>query len=449
MVNYAVRRSIPYSLAQALIGWSALAATLATALAFGGDTPLAWIALAVVAHALLGAQVALNLARGAPGAAHRAALPLVFFLLALVWGLIQTIAAPATWAHPLWALVPAGTPTISADPIAGQHYVLRLTTYAALFWIVLNAATNARRATAFLTVIALFSTLLAAYGLAASLTGINPVLGPLEDGNVKATFLNRNSYATYAIFGILANLGLYLQVMQTREPTRDRRRALRHVIERFFASGWIFAFGALLCLAALLIGGSRAGSAAGILAIAVLALCVRSSFGKSRALWIPVAVGIIVVLIGLSGTVRGRIARAGADPREFVYPEIIAGLGERPILGHGLGAFGDTFHARVPLEAAGFEWSRAHNAYLQNLWELGLPAAALFYAPLAWLGFALLRGAWVRRRERLYVSVALAAYVAGGLHALVDFSFQIPAVCALFAVLMGIGCAHARPRLRA
>ncbi len=449
MVDYAVRRSVPSSLAQALIGWAALAATLATALAFGGDTPLAWITLAVIAHALLGAQIALNLARGAPGAAHRAARPLMLYLFALVWGLAQTAPAPAALAHPFWALAPGGTPAISADPIAGLHHILRLTTYAALFWIALNAATNARRATAFLTAIALFSTLLACYGLAASLTGVNPILGPLEDGNVKASFLNRNSYATYAIFGMLANLGLYLQVMQNREPARDRRRALRQVIERFFGTGWVFAFGALLCLAALLMGGSRAGSTAGILAIAVLGLCLRSSFGRTRALWLPVAGGLAVVIFALSGTVRDRVARAGTDPREHIYPEIIAGLSERPILGHGLGAFGDTFHARVPLEAAGFEWSRAHNAYLQNLWELGLPAAALFYAALAWLGLALLRGAWVRRRERLYVSIALAAYVAGALHAMVDFSFQIPAVTALFAMLMGIGCAHARPRLRA
>ena len=88
--------------------------------------------------------------------------------------------------------------------------------------------------------------------------------------------------------------------------------------------------------------------------------------------------------------------------RFVIYPIIIEHLGDRLWLGHGFGAFHDTFRPLVPLEAASAEWDFAHSTYLENLWEMGLPAALAFYGALTWVSVVIFRGAVKRRRNRLY-----------------------------------------------
>ena len=58
-------------------------------------------------------------------------------------------------------------------------------------------------------------------------------------------------------------------------------------------------------------------------------------------------------------------------------------------------------------------------------------------------------GVRLRRRDRVFSLVGLAAAILVGVHALVDFSAQIPAVAVTFATLLGLGCAQAQGRSRA
>jgi O-antigen ligase len=125
---------------------------------------------------------------------------------------------------------------------------------------------------------------------------------------------------------------------------------------------------------------------------------------------------------------------------------MLANIGDRLVLGHGFGAFQDTFRPLVPLDAAAAEWARAHSSYLENLWEMGLPAFLAFHTALAWIAVRILRGALTRRRNEVFPIVALCCIVAGGLHSLVDFSLQMPATGAIFAFLLGLGWAHSWPR---
>ena len=83
-----------------------------------------------------------------------------------------------------------------------------------------------------------------------------------------------------------------------------------------------------------------------------------------------------------------------------------------------------------------------YNTYLENAFELGLPAASVFF--LALLGLVLLcfRGVRLRQRDWVYPATGVAVSVLVGLHATVDFSLQIPAIAFLYATIMGIACAQ-------
>ncbi|MFK7877190.1 MAG: O-antigen ligase family protein, partial [Paracoccaceae bacterium] len=275
-----------------------------------------------------------------------------------------------------------------------------------------------------------------------------PILGEAASNVMTASFVNRNSYATYAMFGVLTNLGVYLNMVDEGSATAGKRR-WRNMIETFFGGAWIFAIGTLLCLAAVALTASRAGALSGIVGLIVFALAwaakqQSSESGRSTASGLLVFVGL-TALVGFiayasSDVLIGRLMRAdGEELRFLVYPQIIEGIQARPLLGHGLGAFQDVFRASVPQEAGFAEWDLAHSSYLENAFEMGLPAAGAFYLALGLIGAKLVQGVRIRRRDRIYACVALACFVTALVHATVDFSLQMPATASLFAVLLALG----------
>ncbi|MEM9474860.1 MAG: O-antigen ligase family protein [Pseudomonadota bacterium] len=414
---------------------------------FGANEPVYWSLLAFSVLPLFIAQLVLGAMRGMPHSGYALVIPALLYLAVLGWGQLQTLPAPIQgWAHPYWLLVPEAIPSISANPISGQHIVMRLTMYGMIFWIAINATANRNRALWLLRSFAVFSAGLAVFGLLTVIAGFNPVLQGFATSNVSATFINRNSYATYAVFGLVTNLALYLQMVRMdQESAGSGGKHIRVFIEAFFSGAWLFGFGAMLCLSAVLLSGSRAGTAAAIVAVLAIFACLRERQRQNAALWVSLAIVLGAVATTLSETVVTRVLQTQGDGRFIIYPHVVDGILDRPLLGHGLGAFHDTFRARVPLEAAGAEWERAHSSYLENAYELGLPAAAVLYMSLSWIGIVLLRGAHIRRRDRVFPSVALACFLAGALHSMVDFSLQMPAIAAMFAFLTGIGWAQSWP----
>jgi len=448
MVEHAVRRSPLASISQSVIGWSTLFLTLLFVLLYGGNSPAYWTLFGFAIICLFALQCLLTVVRGGHWANARLLAPALLYLSVLTWGLLQTWSAlPSSWSHPFWTLVPEADATVSATPVSGGHGVLRLANYAMIFWIAVQASMNAKRSKRFLALFALWSTALALFGLYAALSGNNPILLDQATSNVSASFINRNSYATYAAMGLVTNLGLYLHLVRSgATPSGSRGSAFRGFLERFFSVAWIFLFGAVICLSALLLTASRAGVASGLVAAIILFVMMRRYSGSSKIVWLLAAVLLGAFLTVLSENVLTRALQQTSDLRFIIYSIILDHLDDRLWLGHGFGAFHDTFRPHLPLEAASREWDFAHSTYLENLWEMGLPAALAFYGALTWVSVVIFRGAVKRRRNRLYPVVAFACIVAGALHSLVDFSLQMPATTAMFAFILGIGWAHAWPR---
>ena len=71
------------------------------------------------------------------------------------------------------------------------------------------------------------------------------------------------------------------------------------------------------------------------------------------------------------------------------------------------------------------------------------PAALALFAAIGGLAVVCLRGVRRRHRDWAYPALGVAASVLVGVHALLDFSLQIPAVAILYACIMGVGCAQA------
>lgn len=425
-----------------LTGWGLFVVLWGGVLALGANRPVSWILMSLLILILFGITLLLDMIQKRPNALNGVWLPIAFYLCALTWGLIQLLpsVSPENWAHPLWALVPESSTHISATPSQGAHVLMRLAAYGMVFWIAVRTAATPRIAYTYLRAFAIFSMALAAYGIYAVNTGSNIFLGDLASQHLSASFVNRNSYATFAGFGLLASLGLLLRAAGSWE--RQRRRALLGLLEGLLSGGWLWITGILLCGGALMLTQSRAGAVAALIGVLTLLTTIRTR--GSKAAYGPVliigAITAVVLYSASAGTVERIVETDGtSDGRFLVYPRIWELVMERPLLGHGLGAFEDVFRAAVPVEAATGAWDKAHNSYLENALELGLPAAAAFYLALALIGLRLLRGLLSRRRDRAPVAVAFSCFLLAGFHAVFDFSLQMPALAASFAWLIGIG----------
>ena len=441
----------PLPRAQANLGWATLGLVLLSALPFGANVPAAWTLLAFLVLVLFALQVALLFVRPAAVALKHTSLPVALYLAVVLWALAQSVLpVEEVFAHPLWARAPEGAiPRIGADPGKGVHVALRLATYGMIAWLMAAAALRAEQAWTYLMAIAGFSTALAVYAIFTGLSGVNPILGGNAGagGQFTATFINRNSYATYAAFGMLVNVACYLH-LSGANPAADELSALRNFLENFFSGGWVFALGALLCGAAVAMTESRGGGLAALLGVATLVAALRSQRqGGQAALWGTLGAIVLFVAVVLgTGTLDRLLADDASGARPIVYAAIVENLSERPWLGQGAGAFHDTFRAYLPAEAARAEWDLAHSSYLENAWELGLPMAAVLYLALALVALRLIHGLRVRKTDAEIPAVALAVMVTGSAHATVDFSLQMPATAALFAAILGIGWSQSFPR---
>ena len=112
--------------------------------------------------------------------------------------------------------------------------------------------------------------------------------------------------------------------------------------------------------------------------------------------------------------------------------------------GIGYGAFEQAFqpyrgedvpHLRFLLE----------NTYLETVFELGVPAALLWFGMLGALLIQCLRGVMQRVRDRVYPTIAVASAAVAGFHSMFDMSLQIPAVAMTFSAILGVGVAQSWP----
>lgn len=408
--------------------WLPLAVLLALApVPLGSNRPLAWTVLAV-ALALV-----LLLNRGGTGRLPRVVWAAVAGWLAVVgWALLQAVSwTPPSWHHPLWAEAGMASGAVAVDPALAVEGAMRLLSYGVAFLLAVGVTREAEAARRLVASLAMVSGVIAVYGLIVHLGGLGTILWwdkwTYVD-SLTATYVNRNAAATLFGFGLLCALALLL----------SRR-----------APGWPWVVVAVTG-PALLLTQSRAGVAAALLGAVVLGgavVAVRRPSARrlGRGLALAVLVGGVFAVAAGEG-VGTRLASTDLTDtdRAPVHAAVAAAIAERPWLGHGLGGFNRAFAAYRPA-SLDQHWDKAHSSYLENAFDLGLPAAVLFYAVLAGLAGICGTGVLRRRRHRVYPALGLAALILAGAHGVVDFTLQMPANAAWLAVLAGIGVAQSSP----
>lgn len=387
--------------------------------------------------------------------------PICLATVPLVWAVFQLFSWCGSWTHPFWDIVSAQLsqpiePRISLSPEKTATAWMKLASYFLVFFLSFQFNRRSDRAASTFDMLAYAGFVYALYGLYALWADDDTLFwfdNSAYRGNVRSTFVNRNSYATYAGLSLLALLPMLMaRVRESLVYGVHSYFGLQFFIEKLLLRGWLPLLMCMTMCTALFLTHSRGGFLSTMLAIGVFFLSLYLS-GRLKNGKAMVGLVLMMMLIALSfwsssDKLLERLDRISLDERGgrmSVFAILERAISENLWLGVGYGSFAQSFRLYRDETVAGY-YTAAHNTYLENLFELGLlPAAALFLS-IAWLGFGCLRGVWRRQRNWHYPAIGFAATVLVGTHALVDFSLQIPAVAYTFALLLGAGYAQALPR---
>jgi O-antigen ligase len=380
------------------------------------------------------------------------------FFAVLAWGLFQLAPfSPASWHHPLWADVESvlGREVAAAISLVrgdGLESILRIFTYGCVFFLALHLGRDRRRAEQLFWALGLIGTACALYGLGVYFAGADQVLWvetAKGGGVVRGTFINRNNFATLTGLALVCLSGLYLQgFFRTLARGHVGRDRLYQLLQQAFVRGAFLLAAMLILLTALFLSQSRAGVVASLTALSVLIIfqgLLVGRAGRTRTLLVLSVLTMVLAVFFLSGD--GWLDRlTGTDiereKRLQVYGQTWDAIGQSPWTGYGIGSFEQTFFMFADEQTV--TAYKAHNDWLEMIFELGLPLALVWFLVLGGLGLRCLLGFFRRRRDHVYPLAGFAASLLVGLHALVDFSLQIPAVAAFFAVILGVGVAQSR-----
>jgi O-antigen ligase len=382
---------------------------------------------------------------------------IALFCVVVVWATLQCLPfTPAAWHHPLWSQAQEYfgeqvVSSVSVDRVASTSRLFRLVTYAAIFWLAYSFCLDPQRARTLVKSVAMIVALYAAWGLIVYGTGNTTILWFQKwayNYDLTGTFVNRNSFATFAGLGLLATVALLFETMRKRIDFGESRRGIfKSTVEFLVVHARWLTLAALGIATALLLTHSRAGAISTILGLVAFLVAV-SAAPSLRAQWqtkfgisLIVALGILV-LIGDKVTV-GRLSETSFedDGRVRIFELTLQAIRDWPFVGTGLGSLRDVF----PLyrtEDLPLAVDRAHNDYLETVVELGLPAAVALFLSIASLLWICLMGVRRRRRDALFPCIGIGATTLVAVHSLVDFSLQTPAVTSIYLLLMGAAVAQ-------
>ncbi len=438
-----------------------LAIVLIAPLPFAAISVWAWAPLAALTAVLLAVWAAL-LASGRLGlsvAPRKIALPALLFGATVVWILVQMAPfTPSSWHHPIWSEAASGLKTelsgrITIDPYETSSALARLLWYAAVFWLALQACREEKMARRALNALAFAGFAYAAYGLVIEFGGFERILWLRKVAyldSLTSTFVNKNSYAAYAGIGLICLTALILRRMTalgTAGTALGER--LARSLNVLFAQSWYLLFAWIVVLTALILANSRAGLISSLLGIfALLGSLTLSRSGSRRVLlWSMAVVAVAVAgFFVVSGDLVGRRFASSIEQtraRVAIYELTMEAIADAPVLGMGYGTYRRVFQIyRKPIPEFNTPAAQAHNTYLENALELGIPAALALVLSIGLLVLQCFRGVRRRRRGAIYPATAVGIGVLLGFHSSIDFSLQMPAVAVSFAFILGLGCAQ-------
>ena len=382
------------------------------------------------------------------------AVPAWLFLAVMGWCAAQSLLnAPASWMHPFYSVMHdagvTGEAHLSLWPDAGITAIMKLCSYALVLVIsfMLHQSQTVLNRSARWILWAGFAYSL--YGLIMYFNHEGAILwfnGQYGYDRLHATFVNPNNFATFAGLTLLLALPQLLEAL--REASRyglNTNFGRHYFYDKLVMHHWPLLIQMTVISTALLLTQSRGGVLATACAFLVF-FAVLQLAGKMRgnaAILSALLLVFLYLVFDQSGdAVTARFNSNMTDnDRLLVFDLVHQANLQNPWLGHGLGSFEKSFRLYRDERITAY-FDKAHNTYLELIFEMGYPATIGLCVSVVMVLARCMKGVKQRRQHYMYPAIGVSAGVLVGVHALVDFSLQIPAVAYVFCLILGIAVAQ-------
>lgn len=372
----------------------------------------------------------------------------ILFCIPIIIGIVQQ----SNWfpgaAHPDWLYVD-GASAITIDRDATQREVLKLAGLAAAFLTGLSIGRSNRRAQVFY---ALFITCAGVYCLATFLDfAVDParIFGvdrTVHFDRLSGTYVSANTAAT--LFGVFAIFAAARIVQAHKEISAAYETALAQG-EATLRRAPIAIITLLLALVCLMLTASRGGVVITLVALSTLAVwewvAQDTKFRKSRS--IIGVVGLVCGLALVSALLGGGLlidrwdtVAGSSDSRMIMMQTHWNAFLGAPVWGNGLGSFDriNDMHQTIANWEVLHRQNAAHNVYLQWLEEAGIVGAISMFACVLVVHMLIYSGLRRRARMRTWLRAQMAVSILIAVHAIIDYSVQVPAFALQWAALIGV-----------
>lgn len=380
----------------------------------------------------------------------------ILTLVFIGWGFVQALAPIGLEASIAMSAVDdilQDLATISVAPYHTLSNTLYYLAHAAFFYLVYATVSRRIKAAEFIRFAGISGGLYAAYGFIVFVSGNDTILWYEKWaglGSLTSTFVNRNSFAAFVGLGLQCLIAYaYFWTQDELAEGRKGRELLRHFLDTILTKAWWLPLAIILAAIALLLTNSRGGFGSVVIGMICLLLLSPNRYQREHSIWRTFVVYVFFALVGvllfsLSGSVlEGRLQNdASFDQRFVVYPIILDAIMDRPILGFGLGTFDEVFRI-FRTEDVTIYFDRAHNDYLELAITAGIPAMAIFLSAFMIVLVYLARRLRFGAQYRSFIALGISTSVQLGVHSLVDFSLQMPAVSYLWAAILAASVAVA------
>jgi O-Antigen ligase len=394
-----------------------------------------------------------------PGSARLQSPPALGEAVAL---LAKDISLPKS--DPLLHLGKTTRATISVNALETRRRAGELLSFVALFALVASWTDSVRRVRYLSTSVVLVGSLVGIEALVQYLTWNGRIywIRKVPPSSAFGPFVNHNHFAGYVEMIVPVAVAMIFILSDgwrgDRSGSQDMiptgRFALDLRAPRNSEGTWgkvvLLLFATTVLLVSLLLSLSRGGILSSLASGLVLFGLLWRGHRSRRILWtigicLPVIVVGLIVWIG-GNAVRERMSdlreiktEASFRSRVIIWETIVTHVPDFLWGGAGLGAFEDSFAAYTP-RGSSTRWDKAHNDYLQTLWESGvigsaplLMAIGIFLASFWWSAIKVRDAPLDPLRAGIAVSI-----LSIGLHSCVDFNLQIGANGFLLALLAGL-----------
>ena len=357
---------------------------------------------------------------------------------------------------------------ISVDPEASAVRIQLLAVFFGLFFLTAAWADRRERILFLLGALTVVGFAVALFGLVQHLTWNGRIywMRRVPRGTAFGPFVNHNHFAGYVemVIPVALSMAFFLLDARRRLSTGVREGALSQGDpmdgppvgddQELFSSRWgqsaLAFFASIILVVSLFLSQSRGGILSALLSALILFFLVWRRIPSRLLVWssaviLPALTLLFTLWVGADllkhhGTMLQAVEHeASLRSRWLVWTAIVRHLPLAGWTGHGIGTFEDTFAPHAPAGGSS-RWDKAHNDYLQLIWETGLAAGLLIlWGAVVYVRWYIWPGLRARAHPldlfRLGIAVAVLSLA---LHSFVDFNLQIGSNGFLFALLAGL-----------